>query len=278
MKRILNYPGSKWKIAEWIIDHLPTHDVYLEPFFGSGAVFFNKQPAKIETINDIDSRITNLFEVIRDRTDELSRAIEYTPHSREEHQKSFIDEGDDLERARRFLVRCWQSIGGKTSDRTGWRSSINKAGVKGAEWASIPYRIQAVASRLKAAQIEHQPACQLIQRYNRDDVLIYADPPYPIETRSKRHYAYEMTTSDHLELIETLQKHKGPVILSSYENDLYNKQLADWHKKHMIVQVQGGMKRIETLYINPVAFESMGQMNLFECSNVIKKHEKKDDQ
>lgn len=40
MKRILNYPGSKWSMAKWIIDHMPRHEVYLEPYFGSGAVFF----------------------------------------------------------------------------------------------------------------------------------------------------------------------------------------------------------------------------------------------
>ncbi|MBC1376812.1 DNA adenine methylase, partial [Listeria sp. FSL L7-1699] len=131
MKRILNYPGSKWNIASWIIENMPDHEVYLEPYFGSGAVFFNKHASKIETINDIDSRVVNLFQVIRDRTEELCQAVEFTPLSREEQQKSFFDDGDDVERARRFLVRCWQSIGAKTSDRTGWRSSISKRGVKG---------------------------------------------------------------------------------------------------------------------------------------------------
>lgn len=30
--RILHYPGSKWSIASWIIDHMPEHKTYLEPF------------------------------------------------------------------------------------------------------------------------------------------------------------------------------------------------------------------------------------------------------
>ncbi len=57
MNTVLKYPGSKWSTAEWIISMFPAdyeNMTYLEPFFGSGAVFFNKKRSKIETINDID--------------------------------------------------------------------------------------------------------------------------------------------------------------------------------------------------------------------------------
>ena len=49
MKGVLKYPGAKNRIAEWICGNIPQHNVYLEPFFGSGAVFFNKKQEKIET-------------------------------------------------------------------------------------------------------------------------------------------------------------------------------------------------------------------------------------
>lgn len=52
IKPILKYPGAKWNCAEWIISHFPAHKHYVEPYFGSGAVFFNKQPAAHEVIND----------------------------------------------------------------------------------------------------------------------------------------------------------------------------------------------------------------------------------
>ena len=66
-RTVLKYPGSKWRIADWIIALMPPHKSYLEPFFGSGAVFFRKDPSRIETINDLDGEIVNLFRVIRER-------------------------------------------------------------------------------------------------------------------------------------------------------------------------------------------------------------------
>ncbi|MEK8133142.1 DNA adenine methylase, partial [Paenibacillus filicis] len=52
--RILHYPGSKWSMAEWIISHMPPHEVFVDLYFGSGGIFFNKPRSTIETVNDID--------------------------------------------------------------------------------------------------------------------------------------------------------------------------------------------------------------------------------
>mgnify|MGYP002945112966 CR=1 FL=1 len=57
MKALMKYPGSKWGSADWIISHFPEHHSYLEPFFGSGGVFFNKPRSDIETINDLDGEV-----------------------------------------------------------------------------------------------------------------------------------------------------------------------------------------------------------------------------
>ena len=54
MNTVLRYPGSKWRIADQLVSNIPEHKSYLEPYFGSGAVLFNKPPSPIETINDLD--------------------------------------------------------------------------------------------------------------------------------------------------------------------------------------------------------------------------------
>lgn len=267
--RILHYPGSKWSMAEWIINHMPEHETYLEPFFGSGAVFFNKQPSTVETINDLDEQVVNLFKVIRDHPDQLARLIEFTPLSRQEYYESYEGSDDPIEDARRFLTRCWQAIGAKTSDRTGWRSIISSNGPKTAqEWGKLPKKIHMVAKRLKEAQIEHQPAVQLLERYKRKDVLIYADPPYIIETRTKRHYKYEMTIEDHIELLEKLNQHPGPVLLSGYAHSVYDDRLQDWHRETMEVSAEAGAKRQEVLWVNPMAASGYFQQTIFDVERI----------
>ena len=115
--RILHYPGSKWSMTEWIINYMPQHNTYLEPFFGSGAVFFRKNKSKNETINDIDGNVVNLFKVIRESPEKLAHVVQWTPYSRDEYYYSLEYEAvDPIEKARLFLVRMWQAIGGKTSD------------------------------------------------------------------------------------------------------------------------------------------------------------------
>ena len=103
MKAIMKYPGSKWGIAKWIISHFPEHHSYLEPFFGSGAVLFNKTRSHIETVNDMDGRVVSLFDWIKRDPERLAHEIYYTPYSRQVYDEAFAAEPDDsLQRAVNF--------------------------------------------------------------------------------------------------------------------------------------------------------------------------------
>lgn len=256
---ILKYPGAKWRIAKQIcnfIDNIP-HTTYLEPFFGSGAVFFNKKPSAIETINDLDGNVVNLFRVIRERPEELAALAEMTPWARDEYYSSYTKTGDELEDARRFLIRCWQAFGVKTSDRTGWCSDIAGRGSMYtlSKWTRLPIGILQVCHRLKNVQIENQAAIKLLERYSSPKVLVYADPPYPLITRSKRMYVCEMTDDEHYQLLNALDQHPGPVLLSSYDNDLYSQRLKGWHKVKRRAWAEHGKVREEILWLNPIAIQ-----------------------
>lgn len=270
MNTVLKYPGSKWNNASWIINNFPAgyeKMTYLEPFFGSGAVFFNKKRSEIETINDLDGNVINLFKVIRDAPGELARLIEFTPWSREEYRNSYEQTGDSLEDARRFLVRMWQAIGAKSSDSTGWRNNIKGNNGNLTQFAMrLPESILEVSSRLKHSkdglvQIDNQPAVKLIERQNQKNVLIYLDPPYVRSTRSGRIYKHEMTDNDHIELLETAKKHLGKVIISGYESDLYNNILQGWKIEKKASVTEAGNNATEVIWMN---YKSNNQQSLFD--------------
>ena len=82
MKSILRYPGSKWNLASKIVDLMPDHKSYLEPFFGSGAVLFTKTLSSIETVNDLNDDVINLFKIIQQDPETLIEKLFLTPYSR----------------------------------------------------------------------------------------------------------------------------------------------------------------------------------------------------
>ncbi len=262
MKTILKYPGAKNRIAHWICGFIPRHNVYLEPFAGSLAIFFNKQPAKIETLNDLDENVVNYFRVLREKSQELIEQLILTPFSRTEYYNAFeIGNNDtDVERARKFAVRCWQGFGASNVYRNGFRSSQQSNSPHCTkEWGGLPNRLIKASKRLLNAQIENLPAIEIIKRYNTPDVFIYADPPYLTSTRKPNLYNHEMTDADHEELLLLLLDHPGKVIISGYENDMYDDFLRGWHKEHKRTQAEAGNIRTETLWLN----YTTEQMSLF---------------
>ena len=56
MKTPISYYGGKQSLLKHILPLIPEHRIYVEPFFGGGAVFFAKEPAKVEVINDHNAR------------------------------------------------------------------------------------------------------------------------------------------------------------------------------------------------------------------------------
>lgn len=254
MKALLRYPGSKWRIAKWIISHFPEHKSYLEPFFGSGAVLLNKEPSAIETVNDLSGDIVNLFKVIREQPGELARAIELTPHSRKEYEDAWKKKPcDEIEKARLFCIKSLQSQGFRCCEKTGWKIDVigREKAYGNRHWNDLPDLIVEAARRLKEVQIENMDAINLISSFNHEGVLIYADPPYLLQTRTRKQYEHEMTSEEeHIRLLETLLKHKGYAVISGYENDLYNSYLQGWSKACIQSNAEKGLYRIETIWMN----------------------------
>lgn len=262
---VIKYPGSKFQIADWIIGCFPEHVHYVETHFGGGSVFFNKQPARHEVINDLSGDVCNLFRVIRNDGDRLAALIEMTPWAREEYELSYEPCDDPMERARRFLVMVCQSHGsGSLVRKNGWRNAITPTRSLASNWAKFPSRILSAVARLKNASIENSDAVSIIERYCLPETLIYADPPYPLSTRSQRLYQCEMTDADHTVLLDALDAHPGPVVLSGYHCPLYDDRLSRWHVREKRTRTEKGNHQIECLWLNQVCIDRLGYGPMFE--------------
>lgn len=273
IKPILKYPGAKWSRAKWITSYFPEHRIYLEPYCGSAAVFFNKVKSDHEVLGDADGNIINFFTVLRERSNELAMSIMLTPWEEIEYErceKLHSGTGDALEDARRFMVWCWQAHGTQLGKaKQSWRHRGVKGNSSTTElWQQVPQRLLAAAHRLKDAEIRNRPALELISYYNTQDCLIYADPPYVLSTRkTTTHYQFEMDDDDHMALLKALSAHQGPVVLSGYKSTLYDTHLPGWEKICMPTVAEHGNVHIEVLWLNPLAVSHV-QLSLFEANPI----------
>lgn len=267
IKSLLRYPGSKWRIASWILSYFPEHRSYLEPFVGSGAVFFSKQRSDIETINDLDGDVVNLFYWVKHDPEKLAHEVYYTPYARQIYDNAYLPDAKEssLNKAVKFLIHLNMGYGYHTTEaKVGWKNDVQgrEKAYAALDWKSLPDRIIEVTERLRGVQIENRQAVDVISKFNYENVLIYCDPPYLLDTRSGgKQYKNEMTESDHEQLLYMLMEHKGSALISGYESELYNSLLKDWHKENKMNYSQAGSKKQEVLWMN---FEPPEQLSIFD--------------
>lgn len=267
MNSVIKYPGAKWSLARWIIGHFQPHHSYLEPFFGSGAVLFTKERSAIETVNDRDGDVVNLFYWMRTDPERLAHAIRWTPYARDVYDQAWAaqyTETDSFQRAVDFYCRMMMGHGFRTTgEKVGWKNDVQgrEKAYAANYWCKTPEVIMEAAQRLRGVQIENKPAAEVISRFNYPNVLIYADPPYLLGTRHGKQYRHEMTDADHRDLLDALKAHRGPVLLSGYESQMYDDALRGWHKDTASAMAQTATKRREILWMN---FEPIVQETMFQ--------------
>ena len=234
-------------------------------------MLFNKKMSDIETINDLDCEVVNLFQCIREDPEKLSRLIIATPYSRKEYDDTYdvSDNIDTYDKARKFLIRCWQGYGYRTNgSKEGWKNDVQgrERAYSLKRWYCLPEQIYEAAERLRMVQIECRPAIELIERFDFENVFMYLDPPYLLETRSQKQYKHEMTNLDHEEMLKILLQSKAKIMISGYESDMYNEYLSGWKKRTYASCAEGGLSRKEVIWMNYI---TDSQMTIFDYPEVL---------
>lgn len=124
-KPALRYHGGKFRLASWVMQFFPTHTCYVEPFGGAAGVLMQKPPAYAEVYNDLDQDMVNFFRVCRDPATRAQLMAEcvMTPYARDEFDLAWQPADDQVERARRTVIRAQMGFGsaGATKGKTGFR-------------------------------------------------------------------------------------------------------------------------------------------------------------
>lgn len=267
LRQPLKWHGGKYYLADWIISHFPedfTH--YVEPYFGGGAVLLRQPEGRSEVVNDINHNLMTFWAVLRSpgMFRELRTLLENTPLSEGifNHAKTAShDPTDDfVAQAWRFFVTARQSRQGLCKDfatlsRNRTRRGINE---QASQWLRAIEGLEDVHRRLRGVVILNRPALEVIQQQDGENTLFMLDPPYLAETRTVRDaYAYEMSTADHIELLELLADIEGRFVLCGYPSDLYAEYADACNWRQVTKQIDnkaasGPQKRVmtECLWMN----------------------------
>jgi len=126
MRGPLPYIGGKRAVAKTIVDALPEHRTYCEPFAGGAQVFFAKAPSRVEVLNDLDGDLVNFFRVCKEHYEELVRYMRFTVVSRRWYdilRSARPETLTDIQRAARRLYLQKNSYAGRV-DRQNLRTGV----------------------------------------------------------------------------------------------------------------------------------------------------------
>jgi DNA adenine methylase len=223
--------GGKGPLADKIIELMPRHVHYVEPYFGGGAVLLRKDPkGTSEVVNDKHKLLTEFWRTLQVGPwyDQFLRLCQATPFSEVEWNDADPvlnpEEADPVVRVHRFFVRARQSLAGRGNEfavlsRTRTRRGMNE---QASAWLNAVEGLPAVHDRLKRVVVLDHDALTVIKQQDGKDTLFYCDPPYPSETRTAPEvYLHEMTWEDHRALLDVLANIEGKFMLSGYDNELY---------------------------------------------------------
>lgn len=261
-KPAIRYMGAKFRLAAWLLQFFPPHELYTEAFGGSAGVLLQKPRSHGEVYNDLDGEIVNFFSVLRDagQRELLLEQLRLTPFARDEFDAAWEEHPDPIERARRLCIRAQMGFGSNGANKrsTGMRTDIRRASANAMNfWVRYPDGLAAIGSPMQGVLIENRSAIEVLRQHDSPSTLHFVDPPYLHGTRVMRSnggYRHEMSDEDHAELLEVLLDLHGMVIVSGYDSDLYAGMLGDWRREETdsrISACRGTKVRREIAWLNP---------------------------
>jgi len=177
-KPIIPWMGGKSRLAKDIIPLFPQHTCYVEPFAGAAALFFKKEPAKAEVLNDVNGDLVNLYRVVKHHLEEFVHQFNFALVSRQMFEWAKMTHPEtltDIQRAARFFFLQRLAFGGKVDGQTFGTSTTTPPKLR---LSDVGAELSAAWERLATVTIEHLDWAICVAKYDRPHTLTYMDPPY----------------------------------------------------------------------------------------------------
>ncbi len=256
-KTPITYYGGKQLLLRHILPLIPEHEIYTEAFVGGAAVFFAKEPAKVEVINDINAELINFYQVFKRNSKELHQEIDATIHSRNLHVYarfiySYPEHFTKIKRAWALWYLSKSSFASRLDGSFGYdktKSQTSKKIINSKEYVLA----ETIALRLEKTQIESTDALRIIKSRDSPKAFHFVDPPY-IGTDCGHYCGY--TEEEFIKLLDLLKTIQGKFILTMFPHPVLEKYIKKnkWNVKEVERTISASMhkrrKQIELIVMN----------------------------
>lgn len=227
MKTPISYYGGKQRMLKYITPLVPDHDVYTEVYAGGAALFFAKDLAKVNVINDLNGMLINFYRTIVNDFDGLKQEISTTLHCREQFEiAQFIYVHEDYFTNVQKAWAVWMLSKVAFSGRLDSSFSFDKSnGSKARRVRLAKDQIDIeLKSKLERSTLEQDDAIKVLKRYDTKKAFHFIDPPYVGSNMG--HYAGMFNDQDLEELLNECADLEGKFMLTMYPSDII-KEKAD---------------------------------------------------
>jgi len=232
----INYYGGKQNMAKTITAMIPEHKVYVEPFCGGAAVFWDKKKSDVEVLCDLDFDLINFYKCIKYYQTELSCMINNIEYNKKTLRNAFNllrypFNPDTINIMRAALY--WYCQNGSFNAAFTPGDPIDAYNKR--EWINQTHK-----DRLQDVHIYCANAFDIISAYDSPDTLFYVDPPY---FNSHQNYFVNFSASDYKKILCVLANIRGKFILSGYPSHLlknYSK-IFKWKTEHKVMRLTSAL-------------------------------------
>lgn len=241
------YAGGKFYARKLILKHIPDHNFYIEPFAGGGSIFFAKAKVSNSHLNDIDTDLINVYNVIKDTPLELISFLKRSDYNSSRIPIDLVSDvriGDCLpakkelhkffkydyiplniiEEAGRWYYLNRTSYSGIMNFQNMYWGYGDKYSMQPKNW---PESILKTSQKLQSVNLTSLDFEEVIDKAQ-DNSFLFIDPPYYNADQDK-FYTHSFTMDDHSRLERCLYRNRDRLLLFlTYDNNEIIRELYNW--------------------------------------------------
>jgi len=236
LKPLIKWSGGKVDEIKMFEKYFPeNYNIYIEPFIGGGAVYFNLNPEKA-VISDVHSELIDLYKCISEgKAKEIYEFMENSPNDEATYYniRDTMVMNDALDIAKRFYYQrktCFRGMLRYNKDKKfnipfGRYKTINYTEILNEDYKTL----------LNRTEIYNEKFEVIFEKYNEETNFMFLDPPYDSEFTD---YGYcQFGKEEQLKLASLFKTTKIKCLMiigkTKFIEELYNGYIvAEYDKKY----------------------------------------------